>query len=96
MVNESPRVPWPVPIDADDLATTLRVLDSMSELDETDPDFVAVRRATARMFKEVKRVRRRLDGMIDLISDNAAYAPENPRPDRASAAARHRPRRLFL
>lgn len=24
----------------------------------------------------VKRVRRRLDGMIDLISDNAAYAPE--------------------
>jgi len=48
-----------VPIEPDDLATTLRVLDAMAELDETDPDFIAVRRATARMFKEVKRERRR-------------------------------------
>ncbi len=29
----------------------------------------------------VKRVRRRLDGLIDLISDNQAYAPETIGPD---------------
>ena len=29
----------------------------------------------------VKRVRRRLDGLIDLISDNSAYAPETLGPD---------------
>lgn len=46
-------------IDPDDLATTLRVLDNMAGLDETHPDFVAVRRATAAMFKAVKKVRRR-------------------------------------
>lgn len=29
----------------------------------------------------VKRIRRRLDGLIDLISDNQAYAPETLGPD---------------
>lgn len=29
----------------------------------------------------VKRIRRRLDGLIDLISDNSAYAPETLGPD---------------
>ncbi len=46
-------------IDPADLATTLDVLARMAELDETHPDFVAVRRATALMFKAVKRERRR-------------------------------------
>lgn len=32
----------------------------------------------------VKRVRRRLDGLIELISDNSAYAPETLAPDRLS------------
>ncbi|NYF10998.1 NAD(P)-dependent dehydrogenase (short-subunit alcohol dehydrogenase family) [Leifsonia sp. AK011] len=45
-------------LDPEDLATTLRVLESMAELDEEHPDFVAVRRATARMFKAVKKARR--------------------------------------
>ncbi|MBW9093002.1 SDR family NAD(P)-dependent oxidoreductase [Microbacterium jejuense] len=49
----------PSGIDADDLATTLRVLGSMAGIDETHPDFIAVRRATAKMFKAVKRHRRR-------------------------------------
>ena len=49
----------PSGIDPDDLATTLRVLDGMAGLDESHPDFVAVRRATAAMFKAVKKVRRR-------------------------------------
>jgi NAD(P)-dependent dehydrogenase (short-subunit alcohol dehydrogenase family) len=63
-----------VPIDPDDLATTLRILDSMSELDEEDPDFVTVRRATARMFKEVKRVRRRELREVAAAEDAAVIA----------------------
>lgn len=49
----------PSGIDPADLDATLRVLRSMAGLDETHPDFVAVRRATAAMFKAVKRERRR-------------------------------------
>ena len=49
----------PPRIDPSDLEATLRVLASLAHLEEDDPDFVTVRRATARMFKEVKRVRRR-------------------------------------
>jgi NAD(P)-dependent dehydrogenase (short-subunit alcohol dehydrogenase family) len=46
-------------IDPADLETTLRVLAELERLDEEHPDFVSVRRATAKMFKAVKRVRRR-------------------------------------
>nr|MBS1901347.1 SDR family NAD(P)-dependent oxidoreductase [Actinomycetota bacterium] len=46
-------------IDPNDLATTLRVLAELHELDQTHPDFIEVRRATAAMFKAAKRVRRR-------------------------------------
>ena len=45
-------------IDPDDLATTLRVLRELDALDEEHPDFVLVRQATARMFKQVKKNRR--------------------------------------
>jgi NAD(P)-dependent dehydrogenase (short-subunit alcohol dehydrogenase family) len=45
-------------IDPADLATALRVLESMAGLDEEHPDFVSVRRATAAMFKAVKKERR--------------------------------------
>lgn len=61
MLPESPA-PSDLPpsgIDPDDLAVALRVLDSMAGIDETHPDFIAVRRATAKMFKAVKRHRRR-------------------------------------
>jgi NAD(P)-dependent dehydrogenase (short-subunit alcohol dehydrogenase family) len=47
-----------VPIDPHDLEITLRVLRGMDALDEADPDFVAVRQATAGMFKAVKKARR--------------------------------------
>ena len=46
-------------IDPHDLATTLRVLAELHELDQEHPDFIEVRRATAAMFKAAKRVRRR-------------------------------------
>ena len=45
-------------IDPADLAVTLRVLESMAVIDEEHPDFVTVRRATAKMFKSVKKERR--------------------------------------
>ena len=48
----------PSGIDPDDLATTLRVLAGLAKVDREHPDFVAVRRATSAMFKEVKRERR--------------------------------------
>jgi len=45
-------------IDPADLAVTLRVLESMAAIDEEHPDFITVRRATAKMFKSVKKERR--------------------------------------
>ncbi len=49
----------PSGIDPAELAITLKVLAGMSEVDQTHPDYVAVRQATAAMFKAVKKVRRR-------------------------------------
>lgn len=46
-------------IDPERLAVTLAVLAELDQLDETHPDYIAVRRATARMFKAVKKTRRR-------------------------------------
>lgn len=57
--NLDPSDVPPSAIDSSDLATTLQVLEAMAGLDESHPDFVTVRRATAKMFKAVKKVRRR-------------------------------------
>ena len=40
------------------MKVTLDVLAELDQLDESHPDFIAVRRATARMFKSVKKTRR--------------------------------------
>nr|WP_241732107.1 SDR family NAD(P)-dependent oxidoreductase [Galbitalea soli] len=45
-------------IDPAKLAIALEVLAGMDRLEEDHPDFIAVRRATARMFKSVKKSRR--------------------------------------
>jgi NAD(P)-dependent dehydrogenase (short-subunit alcohol dehydrogenase family) len=45
-------------IDPADLEVTLKVLAQLAHLDDDDPDFVTVRRATAKMFKAVKQVGR--------------------------------------
>ncbi|PPF84136.1 short-chain dehydrogenase [Subtercola sp. Z020] len=55
--NTSPSHALPA-IDPDELEVALRVLATLHELDEEHPDFVAVRRATAKMFKSVKKNRR--------------------------------------
>ncbi len=61
-------------IDPDDLAVTLRVLASMDEFDEEHPDFVQVRRATARMFKAVKKNRRLEKRAVIADADRAVVA----------------------
>ncbi|PYY52302.1 short-chain dehydrogenase [Curtobacterium sp. MCSS17_011] len=50
--------PEPSGIDPDDLSVALRVLEQLPSIDETHPDFIRVRRATAKMFKAVKRAHR--------------------------------------
>src|SRR5215218_10173867 len=61
-------------IDAGDLETTLRVLASLSELDEHDPDFETVRHATAKMFKAVKVARRLEKRRVVQDADRAVVA----------------------
>ncbi|WP_108252758.1 SDR family NAD(P)-dependent oxidoreductase [Planctomonas deserti] len=58
MPSTPPQTSESRPIDPTDLATTLRVLAELSEFDAEHPDFTAVRRATAKFFKEHKRGRR--------------------------------------
>ncbi len=43
---------------SEDIASCLKVLNSIHVYDEADPDYVRVRRATGKMFKAVKRHRR--------------------------------------
>ncbi|MEO5920301.1 MAG: SDR family NAD(P)-dependent oxidoreductase [Pseudolysinimonas sp.] len=45
-------------LDPADVALTLRVLADVAKLDNADPDFIAIRNATAAMIKEAKRVRK--------------------------------------
>ncbi|MBN9632754.1 SDR family NAD(P)-dependent oxidoreductase [Leifsonia sp. TF02-11] len=61
-------------LDPDDLATTLRVLAQLHELDQEHPDFISVRRATAHMFKAVKQARRRELREAELAADRAVIA----------------------
>ena len=46
------------PIDPDDLRTCLQVLAQLHQVAEDHPDYIEVRRATATMFKAVKKQRR--------------------------------------
>jgi NAD(P)-dependent dehydrogenase (short-subunit alcohol dehydrogenase family) len=70
-------------IDPDDLAATLRVLAQLTELDESDPDFVTVRQATAKMFRAVKHARRLDARERDAAADRAVIeATATGAPDR--------------
>jgi NAD(P)-dependent dehydrogenase (short-subunit alcohol dehydrogenase family) len=57
-----------------DVATTLRVLAAMTEIEEDHPDFVTVRQATARMFKAVKQHRRTVKRAAISEHDRAVVA----------------------
>jgi len=69
-------------IDPADLETTLRVLKIVPKMDREHPDFIAVRQATAAMFKEVKREHRlRLRSQVQendraVIAATATGAPD--------------------
>ncbi|WP_404442151.1 SDR family NAD(P)-dependent oxidoreductase [Microbacterium marinum] len=82
--NESTPTPdAPSGIDPADLATTLRVLDALADVDQTHPDYVTVRRATAAMFKATKKVRRREIGDAIAAADRAVvHSTATGAPDR--------------
>jgi NAD(P)-dependent dehydrogenase (short-subunit alcohol dehydrogenase family) len=61
-------------IDPRDLETTLRVLAALRGLDDADPDFQTVRRATAHMFKAVKKQRRLTAREADALADRNVVA----------------------
>jgi NAD(P)-dependent dehydrogenase (short-subunit alcohol dehydrogenase family) len=61
-------------IDPDDLATALKVLAQVDELDPEHPDAVAVRRATARVWKSVKARRKSARRKAVTDADNAVFA----------------------
>ncbi len=61
-------------IEPSDLDTVLRVLAGMNEIDEEHPDFIAVRQATARMFKAVKKNRRLEKRAVIADADRAVVA----------------------
>ena len=61
-------------IDPDDLQTCLRVIAEVGELGVEDPNSVAVRRATAGLFKTVKELRRSERREAILAADAAVTA----------------------
>lgn len=61
-------------IDPEDLTTTLRVLESLHLVDPHHPDYIAVRQATAHMFKAAKQARRRELRAEVLEADQAVIA----------------------
>jgi NAD(P)-dependent dehydrogenase (short-subunit alcohol dehydrogenase family) len=61
-------------IDPERLRVTLQVLADLDQLDERHPDFIAVRRATARMFKSVKKSRRDSKRLQIAEADRAVVA----------------------
>ena len=73
----------PSGIDPVDLEATLRVLDVLHDIDHEHPDFVAVRQATARMFRAVK-VHRRLTKRAEVADADRAVieATATGSPDR--------------
>lgn len=58
-------------IDPADMATALRVFDQLEELPTEHPDSVAIRRATAHLFKSVKR-RRRKERRAQVVANDSA------------------------
>ena len=70
----SPATPEGSGIDPADVAAALRVLAEIHKLDEEHPDFVAVRRATGKMFKAVKQHRREVKRAEVQVNDKAVVA----------------------
>jgi len=70
-------------IDPADLATTLRVLAALPSLPRTHPDFIAVRQASAAMFKAAKKERRReIREAVATADREVVHATATGAPDR--------------
>ncbi|MGV8846310.1 SDR family NAD(P)-dependent oxidoreductase [Tessaracoccus sp.] len=68
-------VPGPAPlIDPDELAIVLRVLATLSEADQDDPDALVVRHATSKMYKSFKVTRRKTKRAHIADADKAVIA----------------------
>ncbi|MFP5360116.1 MAG: short-chain dehydrogenase, partial [Actinomycetes bacterium] len=74
MPDTSAHTSSPHVIDPADLEVTLRVLASLGDVDEDDPDFTAVRNATAAMIKAVKQRRRKDRRAAIAAADSAVVA----------------------
>ncbi|EAP97735.1 putative short chain dehydrogenase [Janibacter sp. HTCC2649] len=61
-------------VDPDDLATLLRVLDELPTLDGDHPDIQVVKRAVGRMYKQVRKARRREAKQPQIDHDEAIIA----------------------
>jgi NAD(P)-dependent dehydrogenase (short-subunit alcohol dehydrogenase family) len=61
-------------IDPEDLATALRVLEQLPELDAGHPDIETIKRATGRMYKRVRKSRRRAALRPQVEHDEAVIA----------------------
>ncbi|WP_423723378.1 SDR family NAD(P)-dependent oxidoreductase [Arthrobacter zhangbolii] len=64
----------PEELSPEEIQTALRVLASIHVLDEENPDYVAVRRATAKMFKSVKKHRKNEKRSAVAEADRAVVA----------------------
>lgn len=64
----------PSGIDPAELEVTLRVLAQLDAVDQTHPDFIAVRQATAKMFKAAKIARRKQLREEEAAADRAVVA----------------------
>ena len=58
----------------EELAVALRVIDAVADLDAEHPDYIALRRATGKMYKDVKRLGRLAKRARIAAADRAVVA----------------------
>jgi hypothetical protein len=66
--------PAPIAIDPHELEIALRVIDAASLLDRDDPAYIALRRQTGKMYKDVKRMSRKEKRQRIADADRAVVA----------------------
>mgnify|MGYP001086545497 CR=1 FL=1 len=66
--------PAPIAIDPHELEIALRVIDAASLLDRDDPTYIALRRQTGKMYKDVKRMSRKEKRQRIADADRAVVA----------------------
>ncbi|MGO3757563.1 MAG: SDR family NAD(P)-dependent oxidoreductase [Agrococcus casei] len=72
--QQTPAESTPATLDPRDVETTLRVIAQLQHMSTEDPDYVAVRHATAKMYKEVKVASRKAKHARIQAADRAVVA----------------------